>query len=121
MVSSLLWAAAFLLVAGGRCESVLWGRFWPAVADGYALLEDCEVASCCWRSAFALRRLSSIRRTCSGVMGEFVVAAGRRGGVVGRCASAILNSDHEEVQNIRPRRATKRFFVVPQRKDKRTW
>ena len=29
-------------------------------------------------------------------MGEFAVATGRRGGVVGRSVSAILNFDHEE-------------------------
>ena len=45
-----------------------------------------------------------MRRTCSGVMGEFAVAAGRRGGVVGRSASAILNFDHGTVEQIRAMR-----------------
>ena len=46
-------------------------------------------------------------------MGEFAVAAGRRGGVVGRSASAILNFDHEEaVEEIRAMRPVDMESVV---------
>jgi hypothetical protein len=38
----------------------------------------------------ARRRDSSMRRTCSGVMGWFVAGAGARGGVVGRSVPAMV-------------------------------
>lgn len=70
------------------------GRFWPAIWAVWTFWERVEGRddwACCWcweRSALALRRASSMRRTCSGVMA--VLGAGARGGVVGRSLPAMV-------------------------------
>jgi hypothetical protein len=69
------------------------GRFWPARGAGYAVWERVD-AGCCWcwaRRALARRRASSMRRTCSGVMGWLFAAA--RGGVVGRSVLAMVGAE----------------------------
>ena len=70
------------------------GRFCPAICGVVeAFCERVEGRDCCcwcWeRSALALRRASSMRRTCSGVMG--VLVAGACGGVVGRSVPAMID------------------------------
>jgi hypothetical protein len=67
------------------------GRFWPAIWAFWERVEgrDCWVCWCWERRALALRRASSMRRTCSGVI-AVVGGAGPRGGVVGRSVPAIV-------------------------------
>ena len=72
-----------------------WHRFWQAT--GYGAAADARdfvlfsAACCCDRSALARRRFSSMRRTCSGVMGDLAAVFGAgRGGVLGLSVSAML-------------------------------
>ena len=73
----------------------LWDRLrFAGLFVGYVVCDVGCKASCFWRWALARRRLSSILRTCSGVIGDFALpaAAGARGGVDGRSIPATLNS-----------------------------
>lgn len=83
-------ARASRLDAGDCCENVAYDRLEPAV-EGAGL--DAASASRFSRSALAFRRLISISRTCSGVIGDFaappaLVAAA--GGVEGRSAMFLV-------------------------------
>jgi len=75
-----------IAVGAGRFCPAVWGGVW-AFCERVVRVEDC----CCWcwdRSAFALRRASSMRRTCSGVIA--VLVDGALGGVVGRSMPAMV-------------------------------
>lgn len=90
-------ARASRLDAGDCCVKVAYDRLEPA-DEGAGL--DAASASRCSRSALAFRRLISMRRTCSGVMGDLDAApplGGAAGGVEGRSAMLyIVEEDDRE-------------------------